>query len=65
MRTVLYGICLFIDNPSKYGHHIYMERKEGERELDNGETEREFERWCAAERGSSVGCKKWQLEKTE
>jgi hypothetical protein len=44
MRTVLYGICLFNDNPSKYGHHIYVERKEGERELDNGETERECSR---------------------
>ncbi len=41
MRTVLYGIRLFNDNISKHGHHIYMKPKEGEREQDSGETERE------------------------
>jgi len=39
MRTALYGIHLFDDKVYKNGHHIYMKRKEGEREQDNGETE--------------------------
>ncbi len=43
MRTVLSEICLFNDYLSKHGHHIYMKRKEGEREQDSGETKRERE----------------------
>ncbi len=57
MRRVLYGICLFNDNVSKQGHHIYMKRKEGEREQDSGETERVCERQSVAERGGSIRCK--------
>ena len=41
MRTVLYGICLFNDNVTKHGHHFYMIRKEGGREQDSIETERD------------------------
>ncbi len=41
MRTVLYRIRLFTDNSSKHRHHIYIKQKEGEREQDSGETERE------------------------
>ncbi len=41
MRTVLFGICLFNDNVSKHRHYIYMKWKEGEREQDSRETERE------------------------
>ncbi len=41
MRTVLYGIRLFNDNFSKHGLYIYMKWKEGEREQNSGETERE------------------------
>ncbi len=40
MRTALCGIHLFDDKVYKNGHHIYMKRKEGKRELDSGETER-------------------------
>ncbi len=41
MRTVLYKIRLFNDKIHKHGDHIYMEQKEGEREQDSRETERE------------------------
>jgi hypothetical protein len=47
MRTVLYRICLFNDVRHKHRHYIYMKWKEGEREQDGGETERE----CAREGG--------------
>ncbi len=61
MRTVLSEICLFNDNFFRDGHHIYMKQKEGEREQDGRETERECvcvrERRSVVERGYSVGCK--------
>jgi hypothetical protein len=59
MRTVLSEIRLFNDNISKRGYHIYMNWKEGEKEQDSGETERErvCERQSVAERGGSMGCK--------
>jgi hypothetical protein len=41
MRTVLYGIHLFNDDFSKHGHHFCKKQKDGEREQDGGETERE------------------------
>jgi len=41
MRTVLYGIHLFNDVGHKHGCYIYMKWKEGEREQDSRETERE------------------------
>jgi hypothetical protein len=41
MRTVLYEICLFNDVGHKLGSYFYMKRKEGEREQDARETERE------------------------
>jgi hypothetical protein len=41
MRTVLYKISLFNDVRHKHGCYVYMRRKEGEREQDSGETERE------------------------
>ncbi len=41
MRTVLYGIHLFNDVRHKHGSYIYMEQKEGGREQDSGETEKE------------------------
>jgi hypothetical protein len=41
MRTVLYGICLFNDARHKHGSNIYMKWKEGGREQDSGETEKE------------------------
>jgi hypothetical protein len=41
MRTVLYRIRLFDDDQCKHGCCIYMKRKEGEREQDSGETEKE------------------------
>jgi len=41
MRTILSEICLLNHDHSKHGHHIYMKRKEGEREQDSGKTERE------------------------
>ena len=47
MRTVLYGIHLFNDVGHKHGRYIYMKWKEGEREQDGRETERE----CAREGG--------------
>ncbi len=57
MRTVLYVIHLFNDNSSKHGHHIYIKQKEGEREQDSGDTERESvcERWRMAESGVKNG----------
>ncbi len=61
MRTVLYRIRLFKDNITKHRHHIYMKRKEGGREQDSRETERErksvCERRSVAERGGSISCK--------
>jgi hypothetical protein len=59
MRTVLYGMRLFNDNISKHEHHIYMKRKEGGREQNSGETERECVRdeHGMAERGGSISCK--------
>ncbi len=51
MRTVLSEIRLFNDNISKHGYHIYMKWKEGEKEQDSGETEREFVRDRAWQRG--------------
>ncbi len=51
-RTVLSEICIFNDDLSKQGHHIYIKRKEGEREQDSGETER---RVCVRDRA-------WQRE---
>jgi hypothetical protein len=41
MRTVVYRICLFNDVRHKHGSYFYMKRKEGEREQDSRETERE------------------------
>jgi len=41
MRTVLYGIRLFNDAGQKHRSNIYMKWKEGGREQDSGETERE------------------------
>jgi hypothetical protein len=41
MRTVPYKINLFNDNAYTNGDHIYMKRKEGEREQDSRETEGE------------------------
>jgi len=41
MRAVLYKIHLFNDKGYKHRCHIYMKRKEGEREQGSGETERE------------------------
>ncbi len=41
MRTVLYEIHLFNDTLYKHGDHIHMKRKEGEREQDSRETERD------------------------
>jgi hypothetical protein len=41
MRTVLYRIHLFNDAGHKQGSYIYMKQKEGEREQNSGETERE------------------------
>jgi hypothetical protein len=49
MRTVLYGIHLFDDVGHKHVSYIYMKQKEGEREQDARETERE--RACAREGG--------------
>ena len=59
MRTVLYGIHLYNDNQHKHGSHIYMKWKEGEREQDRGETERErgCESMRVAARRGSVTCK--------
>ena len=39
--------------------YFYIKWKEGEREQDSGETERESvcERWNMAERGGSISCK--------
>ncbi len=51
MRTVLYVIHLLNDVGHKHRSYIYMKWKEGEREQDAGETERE----CAREGG-------WQRE---
>jgi len=44
---------------NKHGCHIYMKWKEGEREQDTGETERECvcERGKVAARGGSISCK--------
>jgi len=44
---------------NKHGSHIYMKWKEGEREQDTGETERECvcERGKVAARGGSISCK--------
>ncbi len=47
MRTILYEIRLFKGHLHKHGHHIYVKWKEGEREQDSRETERE----CAREGG--------------
>jgi hypothetical protein len=41
MKTVLYKVRLFNDKVYKHRHHIYMKWKEGEREQDSGEKERE------------------------
>ncbi len=41
MRTVFSGIPLFIDNLKVDARGFYIKRKEGERERDSGETERE------------------------
>ncbi len=41
MRTVLHGIHLFNDKSYKHRRHIYMKRKEGKRQQDSRETERE------------------------
>jgi hypothetical protein len=41
MRTVLYRICLFNDARHKHGSNIYMKGKEGGREHDSEEAERE------------------------
>ncbi len=41
MRTVLYGIHLFNNARHKHRSTIYMKQKEGGREQDNRETERE------------------------
>ncbi len=41
MKTVLSEIRLFNDDISKHGYHIYMKWKEGEKEQDSGEIERE------------------------
>jgi hypothetical protein len=41
MITVHYKIHLFNDLGHKHGSYIFMKQKEGERELDSGETERE------------------------
>jgi hypothetical protein len=59
MRTVLYKIHLFNDKVYKHGHPIHMKWKEGERERDSGETERERVHvfGCVAVKGGSVGCK--------
>jgi hypothetical protein len=40
-RAVLYRIRLFNDAGQKHGSNIYMKWKEGGREQDSGETERE------------------------
>ncbi len=50
MRTGLYGIRLFNDTSFRHGHHNYMKWKEGEREQENGETERESVREMACGR---------------
>jgi hypothetical protein len=44
MRTVLYGIHLFNDVRHIHGSNIYMKWKEGGREQDSRETEKEIVR---------------------
>ncbi len=52
MRKVLHGKHLFNDGGHKHRCYIYMKWKEGEREQDAGETERE------SVREREGGCKK-------
>ncbi len=57
MRTVLYGICLFNDVRHEHRSYIYMKQKEGEREPDTTEMERECARegrWLQKEVASVV-----------